>query len=169
MGKKVFILIPLIFLVSFGIWFYNSVLSFKAKEPDVISYEILTYKVDLSGEVVFPQRYEVAEGTTLNQIIEYAGGFTKNADFSNLDITLPIYQDIKVVVLKNNVEDTLLVNINTSTFTELLAVPNLTENRAACIILYREQNGLFSSLDELINVKNIGPATLDKIKQYLTV
>jgi competence protein ComEA len=43
------------------------------------------------------------------------------------------------------------------------------ETKAKAIIDYREEHGPFSSVDELLEVKGIGSATLDKIRGQLTV
>lgn len=40
---------------------------------------------------------------------------------------------------------------------------------AEAIVSYRDANGRFESIDELIEVKGIGPATLDKIRPYLSL
>ena len=45
----------------------------------------------------------------------------------------------------------------------------MTETRAASLIIYREQYGDFNHIDDLINVKNIGSVTLEKIKPYITL
>lgn len=41
--------------------------------------------------------------------------------------------------------------------------------KAKAIILYRELHGPFKTVDELINVKGIGPRTLEKIRSQLVV
>lgn len=55
------------------------------------------------------------------------------------------------------------VNINTATAEELAEVLNgIGEARAQAIVEYRESNGSFTHPDELINVRGIGMATLDR-------
>ena len=62
------------------------------------------------------------------------------------------------------------INLNTSTADDLSAnlsgIGDVIANR---IIEYREQNGPFSSVDELINVKGIGEKKLSSIRNYVTV
>lgn len=43
------------------------------------------------------------------------------------------------------------------------------ETKAKAIIAYREEHGPFSSVDELLEVKGIGSATLDKIRGQLSI
>jgi DNA uptake protein ComE-like DNA-binding protein len=51
--------------------------------------------------------------------------------------------------------------------TTLLEIPYMTETRAASLIVYREANGPFLHFEELLNVKHIGPVTLENIKPYI--
>ena len=57
------------------------------------------------------------------------------------------------------------VNINTATLEQLEALPGIGPVKGQAIIDYRKANGPFKSIDDLKNVKGIGDATLDKIKQ----
>lgn len=61
------------------------------------------------------------------------------------------------------------VNINTATQSELEAVRGLGPAKAKAIIVYRETNGNFKSLDDLDNVKGFGKASIDKFKDELSV
>lgn len=61
------------------------------------------------------------------------------------------------------------ININTATLRELKAIEGIGTAKAEAIIGYREENGGFSSVDELINVTGIGKTTLEKIRKYVTV
>lgn len=59
------------------------------------------------------------------------------------------------------------ININTATTNELTSLPGIGETYAQRIIEYRETNGDFTSVDELINIKGIGERTLEKIKPFV--
>lgn len=65
--------------------------------------------------------------------------------------------------------DSGIININTATRRELQKLEGIGETKARAIIDYREQNGEFSSVDELVNVSGIGEKTLEKIRADITV
>lgn len=59
------------------------------------------------------------------------------------------------------------LNINTATVSEFTLLPGIGPSKAAAIAAYREGNGSFESLEDLINVKGIGRRTLQKLEKYL--
>jgi competence protein ComEA len=59
------------------------------------------------------------------------------------------------------------ININEADEKQLEKLPGIGPSKAKRIIEYREKNGKFKSLDELLNVNGIGPKTLEKIENYL--
>ena len=61
------------------------------------------------------------------------------------------------------------VDINTATQSELESVKGLGPAKAKAIIAYREAKGKFKSLDDLDNVKGFGKASIDKLKNDLSV
>lgn len=62
-----------------------------------------------------------------------------------------------------------IVNINTASQKELIALPGIGESKASKIIAYREKNGRFKSIEDIKNVSGIGDATFEKLKDYITV
>jgi competence protein ComEA len=63
----------------------------------------------------------------------------------------------------------LRVNINIATQAELEALPRIGPVTAQAIIAYRNTNGPFKTIEELMDVKGIGPATLEALKPFITV
>lgn len=61
------------------------------------------------------------------------------------------------------------ININTASKEELDLLPGIGEAKAQAIIDYREANGPFTSLEELMEVKGIGKATFDGLKDFITL
>ncbi len=72
---------------------------------------------------------------------------------------------------KTNIESgkKVMVNINKATQSELENLPGIGPAIATRIIEYRNENGKFSSIDDIKNVKGIGDAKYDKIKDSIEV
>lgn len=72
------------------------------------------------------------------------------------DSTTSVYEDGKI-------------NINNATVSDLIQLPGVGEKLAGNIIAYREDNGPFKSVNELIHVEGIGSKKLSVLTEYLTV
>lgn len=85
----------------------------------------------------------------------------------------PKVQDVKSseVKLKDTAaKDQAAVNINTADATTLAASLNgIGIKKAEAIVAYREQNGKFTTADQLLEVKGIGKATLDKNREKIKI
>jgi competence protein ComEA len=62
-----------------------------------------------------------------------------------------------------------VVNLNTATATQIATLPGIGEKAAQRIIEYREKNGGFKKVEELMNVKGIGEKSFLKLKPLITV
>jgi competence protein ComEA len=62
-----------------------------------------------------------------------------------------------------------LININTAGVEELVKLPRVGEKIAQRIIEYREKNGKFKKIEDLMKVKGIGEKTFKKFEKMLTV
>ncbi len=137
-----------------------------------VENEVYQFEVTIDGAVNFPGTYVFFDDVTYYNLIEQAGGLDLNAsdDEINYQKIISSNTEIYIPFITDEIDQVkLLVNINEATFSELLEIPYMTETKAANLIIYREQHGAFSSIDELINVKYIGNATLENIKDYITV
>ncbi|TLM77681.1 ComEA family DNA-binding protein [Microbulbifer harenosus] len=66
------------------------------------------------------------------------------------------------------VKEQTLINLNTATAEELsAALEGVGPAKAELIVQYRDQNGKFSSIEQLLEVKGIGMATLEKNKSRI--
>lgn len=66
-------------------------------------------------------------------------------------------------------ENNSLININKATINELVTLPGIGEAKAKAIISYRENYGLFKSIEDLKKVKGIGDTIFDNIKNYIAI
>jgi competence protein ComEA len=62
-----------------------------------------------------------------------------------------------------------VVNLNTATAAQIAALPGIGEKTAKTIIEYRDKNGGFKKIEELMNVKGIGEKSFLKLKSLVTV
>ncbi len=62
-----------------------------------------------------------------------------------------------------------LVNINTAEENELSAIPGIGAGKAAAIIQYRQENGNFASIEDIMKVSGIKEGTFEKIEDKITV
>ena len=68
-----------------------------------------------------------------------------------------------------NTSSTLKININTAGVEELKSLPGIGDNKAQSIVDYRNKNGLFSSVHDLMNVDGIGEGLYAQIEAYITI
>ena len=61
------------------------------------------------------------------------------------------------------------VDVNCATADELVEVPGIGPSTAARIIEWRETQGRFERLEDLLNIRGIGVTTLEKLRPFLTV
>ncbi len=66
-------------------------------------------------------------------------------------------------------ESPAIVNINTASAKELDALPGIGAKTAALIVEYRQKNGPFKKVEELMNVRGVGEKSFLKLKPQLTV
>lgn len=137
--------------------------------------------VDVAGWVRQPGVYEFAEGARVIDAIEAAGGPRPGAVLEALNLAAPLVDGTQVLVQREG--ETVaspvpggavagaggLINVNTATATELEELPGVGEVIAQAIVDYRTENGPFASVDQLLDVSGIGDATLENIRELVTV
>ncbi|MBL7119888.1 MAG: ComEA family DNA-binding protein [Dehalococcoidia bacterium] len=124
-------------------------------------------EVYLSGAVGNEGIYTFSQDSNIEDVLQRAGGVTEELDPVTLKIRVlhagedPFDQEDETGETK--------VNINTASTEELQTLYGIGPVKAQAIIDYRNANGFFHSVDELINVSGIGPKTLEKIRDQVTV
>ena len=137
--------------------------------------------VEIKGEVLIPDVYELQEGSIVKDLIEKAGGLTSEANITNINRAKKLQNHELVIISNINdennntvfneviIESNGLININLADINELKKITGIGEVKAQSIIEYREKNGGFKSVDEIKNVDGIGEKTFEKIKEKITL
>ena len=130
------------------------------------------YMVDIRGEVNRPGIYKVESGAMINDVIELAGGLTYQADISKINLVEIINDNKKIVISRvtnNETKEDNKININTCTKSDLMKLSGIGSTKAQAIINYRDKNGKFKKIEDLLKVNGIGEALLLQIKEFITV
>jgi len=128
-------------------------------EISLITNSNISSYIYIDGAVNNPGYYAVKDGDTIHTLLQVAGELTSNADIERLTLYIPD---------KGENGSCQKVNINRAERWLLEALPGIGETLAGRIIEYREQNGLFRNIKELIMVPGINLSTYEKIKDYIT-
>lgn len=139
-------------------------------------------KVEIKGEINRPGVYSMKIGSRLEDLIKEAGGLTYKADKDRIPSLAKKLKDEECVIIPNiDRPDTVinissdkdkeeeLININTADKNDLEKIPGVGPVTAQKILDYREENGYFESIEELMNIKGIGEKTFENMKNKITV
>lgn len=145
---------------------------------DTIEYEIeneqdKTGVVYLCGAINSPGVYEITEDMRLYEVVEMAGGLDEEADIDAINLAEWVKdgESVRFPYYGENIMqgDDGIIEINSATIEQLCTIPGIGESRAKAIVDYREENGGFSSTEELMNIPGIKEATFKKIEGYVCV
>lgn len=140
--------------------------------------------VDIKGAVLRPGVYELSPDARLNELILLAGGFTEIAEVRQINLAeklndqqmiyVPNIEEIDFSVaqfneIKDRVDQTTLININTADLNQLQQLSGVGPAKAQAIIAYREEKGSFNSIEELLEVPGFGEKTFDKLKSSIEI
>jgi competence protein ComEA len=136
--------------------------------------------VHVAGRVRKPGVYEFQPGDRVIDAVQAAGGPGKRADLDALNLAAPLTDGEQVLVPVRGPSTAApggpvapttpgLVNVNTASESDLEELPGIGPVLAQRIVDYRTQHGPFSSVDGLLDVSGIGPATLDEFRDQVTV
>ena len=123
--------------------------------------------VEVRGEVENPGIFTLPVYSTMNDLLELLV-LTESADLDRINGQMTL-KDLDVIIIPRYQESASTVSINYGTLEELCTVPHIGPVTAANIISYRESFGLFQSVDDLVKVKGIGPKTLEKIREHVSL
>jgi len=138
-------------------------------------------RVYVSGAVRRPDVYSLPPDAIVKDALLAAGGPAAGADLDRLNLAQPLADGQQVHVPRQG-EAGLpspagpatragtggLIDVNHAGAAALESLPGIGPSLAAAIVAYREAHGPFLSVDALLDVPGIGPATLDKIRALIT-
>lgn len=109
-------------------------------------------------------------------IVIYSNDEIENASKEEkIEVTTPcVCEDVNSACIENNTnkennQTSEKININTATQEELTSLSGIGESKAKSIIKYREENGNFKSIEDIMKVSGISENLFAKIKENITV
>ena len=194
--KKIIIVILLIIIAIVSIYFFTkdstteTIITNDLFMKDQSYYtKISEIIIHIDGEVVSPGIVTLNDGSRISDAISAAGGLTENADLTNVNLAYVLHDGQKIHIPNisdeknlqtviqdagNNVivSDSIAqprININKASQSELESLPGIGSSIAMKIIEYRESNGKFKSIEEIMNVNGIGESKYNIIKDYISI
>jgi len=128
--------------------------------------------VYVAGAVVRPGVYPVGTGARVADAVGAAGGTTPDADLDPLNLAARLSDGDRVFVPHRGQAPpppSGPVTLNTATADQLEALSGVGPATAHAIITWREQHGRFRSVQDLLQVRGIGPAKLESLRDQVTV
>jgi competence protein ComEA len=139
-----------------------------------IASEMMT--ANIAGEIQKPGSYLIKRQSSLGDLISLAGGATTNADSLAYQSTLIIETGLTYYIAPihdpTDVCGTtalIKVGINTANEASLMTLSNVGSSLAKAIVDYRQQQGGFTYLEQIMQVSGIGQSTFTRIKNYITL
>lgn len=173
---KYFVLIGILLLIGCIIYFRyytgpkstETLVNSGYSEEEVLNDFIV---VQVSGAVMKPGVYELVMGSRVYQAVALAGGTTTSAAIQVVNQAQTLEDGDHIHFPIQSIENTQAdqkVNINTADITGLITIVGIGESKAKSIIEYREENGVFKSIEDLMMVDGIKEALFSKIEEYVT-
>lgn len=135
--------------------------------------------IDVVGKVERPGIVTVPAGARVHEAIAAAGGLVDNPDTTAINMARVLTDGEQIVVgiesaaplqpAAGGTQPGALINLNTADVAQLDTLAGVGPVTAQAIVDWREANGRFTSVDDLLDVKGIGPATLADLRDRVTV
>ncbi len=166
------------------------------KDEPIAAPKIFVY---VCGAVNSPGVYELDEGSRVIDAAAMAGGLSEDADETYVNLAAVLEDGVKLMIpskeetsegdgfaVNSSGEAAVItksvygfdsgsssgksmVNINTASAEELRSLPGIGEGIAGRIVKYREENGKFSCIEDIMKISGIKDKLFNKIKDSITV
>lgn len=147
-----------------------------AAAPSLVSVDSGEIYVHVLGAVVEPGLYELSEGDRAVDAVAAAGGFAEGADQTQLNLARMLVDGEQIYVpllgeaaIAPGAATDGKINLNTADQAALETLPRVGPALAQRILDWREQNGRFTAIEDLLSITGIGDKTYDGLKDLVTV
>jgi competence protein ComEA len=143
--------------------------------------------VDVKGAITTPGVYEASMGERVIDIIEKAGGLLDSADKNNINFAMKVVDEMVLYIPAIGEQNPTMagaatsgsvqegttadgkISLNSATESELQTLPGIGPSKALAILEYRETNGSFKKIEDLMEISGIGEKTFEKLKEHIAV
>ncbi|WP_068213823.1 ComEA family DNA-binding protein, partial [Rathayibacter tanaceti] len=136
--------------------------------------------VHVAGEVAAPGLYLLSPGARVADAVAAAGGFRESAERAAVNLARKLVDGEQIVVPAAGAPPAAsggaasgdsaagsVLSLSTATAAQLEELPEVGPSTAAKIVAYREENGPFTSVDQLLEVPGIGEKTLEAFRDQV--
>lgn len=150
----------------------------------------LTIMVHVAGEVMIPGIVVIDGDSRVIDALSAAGGPTTRADLNSVNLAAPLVDAAQIYIPRrgevrkptlapplpgvhlpstpgtdstSSSASALPIDLNTATELQLVALPGIGPATANAIVTYRLQHGPFARIEDLLNVRGIGPSKLEAL------
>ncbi len=186
LGAMILILFTVLIIFLTGIGNDNDIETQSEVLPNDTVQDVIVVEnivVDVGGEVMNPQVVKLPIDSRVEDAIIAAGGLTSNADVSTINRALILSDGEKIYIpsfeeVENGITEGQIpigevffskVNINTANSTMLQEIQGVGPATALKIIDYRNENGKFEKIEDIMNVSGIGEKTFEEMKDDISV
>lgn len=143
-----------------------------------------TIMIYITGQVKSPGVLVMSDGDRIADAIEQAGGALPDADLNRINLALRVIDEgmyhvpaigeeidksISSLIVNPGMKGHDKIDINKADQAQLETLTGIGPAKAQKIIEYREKNGLFKSIEEIMNVSGIGEKTFESLKDQIEV
>lgn len=151
-------------------------------EEDSLPGTIFVY---VCGAVKRSDVYELPTDARIIDAIKAAGGFTSKASKTSINqakkltdqeqVYVPTQEEVNNTtktdssMLSSGKNGSTLIDLNKATKEQLMTLPGIGESKADLIISYRQENGSFSSIEDIMKIQGIKDRVFQNIKELITI